>query len=243
MPVIKPCVIRGLLRICPAILAVVACGTAATVAAADRSWPEVVESLASMNKAPVIRRQDGRSDTTPEIPAGFNWAEQKRIWQVAHELAKNAEEAWPELVKHLDDRRYALTVEHSVSSVYQDNWTVGDICREIVLWTVMAGYHDEIEWSTKGFYQRMSGEHFTGGVELKKWCEARLDKPLFELQAEACRWAADELAGPQKKRQEPSKSTARSIAKVTARRNKLLETKAPARSLAFRGEFLKPYRQ
>jgi hypothetical protein len=212
-------------------------------AADDQDWKAVVESLASKNKPPVIAGPAIYPPPDPTVSTDYDWSEQDRAWKVARELAANAEAAWPVLVEHFDDRRYVLTVKYTVSGVVYQNWTVGDICRQIVLSNIKVAFSSEIEWGTKAFAHHMSVDGFTGGVELKRWCEERRGKPLFELQAEACRWAAGELTAGEARRYTSAEAANRSVAQITAREKKLLDSKTAVRTNPIGGDLLALYRK
>ncbi len=85
----------------------------------------MVEALANRNAEPKLDHK-----FRPHFGPKYDWSEKGRVWNTVNALIGNAEAAWPELVAHLDDDRYCLTVKTIDAFVY--NWSVGEMCREIV---------------------------------------------------------------------------------------------------------------
>jgi hypothetical protein len=152
---------------------------------------ELVNSLASKNTPPTIV---GFYTVKFEACAKFEWPEQGRVWRVVKKLIGNVEDAWPVLVEHLDDERYSVTVDfEGFDERY--NWTVGDVCRQLVSRTLSEAYYQELKPRSLNLYRKMRYPGFgINRQELKKWCTARSDRSLYELQVETCGWAAGELA-------------------------------------------------
>ena len=149
---------------------------------------EIVEALANRNHPP---KHVGEFHE-PIFDAKFDWREDERVWDALDLATKHAEEAWPELVKHLNDDRYCVTYESF--SEYTYDFTVGRVCRVIILRSLSAGYFSGVEWRTKKAYLTMETAGFLRDPKtLKAWCEKRRDKKLYELQMEMCEWAKTEI--------------------------------------------------
>ncbi len=151
----------------------------------------LVESLASRNRPP----KHVGEEHDPIFDPRFDWTEDARLWVAIDSVAKHAEEAWPELVSHLGDDRYCVTYESF--SEYNDDLTVGDVCREIVIRNLASGYFESVKPDRKVPHLRLSHPDFLPESRtLKEWCEERRGKKLYELQIELCAWATAELAKP-----------------------------------------------
>jgi hypothetical protein len=129
----------------------------------------------------------------PLFDEQFDWKENSRVCQAITTAIKNVEAAWPELVRHLDDERYCITV-HTFSG-FTYNWTVGNACRNIMGENLAAAYYQRIQPVSKLAYGRLSIPEVARDVKLlKTWCEERKDLQLYELQMEMCEWAIDQLS-------------------------------------------------
>ncbi len=154
-----------------------------------RGITNLVESLASRNPAP--------RKPPPERPPVFgkthSWAEQDRVVGVIKRLVQHAEEAWPELVAHLDDTRYSITYE--VDEVPK-NLSVGDVCKWIISDYISQAYFWHLPESSQRVFNIFNVPDVArhGNHALKEWCEARKEKKLFALQVEICRWAIAQVA-------------------------------------------------
>ncbi len=103
------------------------------------------------------------------------------------------------MVRHLDDGRYSITYNANSISGSAHNWSVGDVCREIIVGSLTGGYLERLGGTDKKSYYRL--EKFLpdkrgsmiGKDILKAWCDERSAKRLYELQIEVCQWAVVEL--------------------------------------------------
>ncbi len=123
----------------------------------------------------------------PIFARNYDWREYDRVESSIGALLARAEEAWPQLLQHLDDKHYSFT-DRQCDCAY--NESVGDICETIVVETLSEAYYrcspdppgDE-QW-----YHRLHWPEDLGGTpaELRAWCDKRKGKPLFALQIELC---------------------------------------------------------
>lgn len=158
----------------------------------------MVEALANHNAPPKL------VDTRhfPIFDPKFDWQEDNRVWEATELLIRRAEAAWPELVSHLDDKRYCITLRSF--SGYTYTWTVGDMCGRIISKNLCKAYYQTLQASfgarnvnARNVHSRMSLPRIPRGTKtLKEWCEDRSKKKLYELQIELCEWAIQELAKP-----------------------------------------------
>ena len=149
----------------------------------------MVEALANRNPVPVISGPDYK----PIFAKNYDSSECMRAASALDSLIDHAEDAWPEMVAHLGDGRYSITFRAGSTSGYCHNWTVGDVCREIIVASLTEGYLGRLHQKDKVSYYRLRA--FVGDKkDLKAWCEARRAKPLYELQFDVCQWALADLA-------------------------------------------------
>lgn len=149
----------------------------------------LVEALANRNPPP----QHAGVRRTPTFAANFDWSEDARVWKALELVIQRAEEAWPELVGHLDDDRYCLTYRSFSGFTYDD--TVGTMCRTIILRNLSRGYFESVRPQLKAPHLALLEAGFLRDPKrLKAWCEERRDKKLYELQIEMCDWAITEVA-------------------------------------------------
>jgi len=155
----------------------------------------MVEALGNRNPVPGID-----ADHQAVFPKRYDSSEYVRAARAFYVLIDHAEDAWPEIVGHLNDDRYSITISHDIdsSSGYAHNWTVGDVCREIVVGALTGSYLQHVHTDKKSYYRL---EKFLpdkrgsmiGKDILKAWCDARSTKRLYELQIEVCQWAVAEV--------------------------------------------------
>jgi hypothetical protein len=156
---------------------------------------KMIDALANSNAPPRIL-EDG--DGHVAFPQNYIWSEQDRIPKVIATLTDHAEESWPELVGAIDDDRYSITFKiHD----YPSNWTVGDVCSEIIRDYLVQGYYayriDDPatggrRWSA--YMKHIPEAYDPENKELKKWCQGHKDKKLYELQIAACEWAVNKIS-------------------------------------------------
>lgn len=159
----------------------------------------MVEALANHNPPPNLLAIIPDAVPPCRIPlfdAEFDWRENDRVWRAVSVLIEHAEDAWPELVKHLDDERYCITIE--VSSSFTYNWNVGDMCREIIGRNLAEAYYRNIQPLTMPVNAQLRRPQVARDKKmLKSWCEERNKKKLYELQIETCKWAITQLRKPE----------------------------------------------
>jgi hypothetical protein len=152
----------------------------------------LVHALVSRNAAPRLIRSGGSSEAV--FPASFDWAEYARTRRALRTLIEHAEDGWPEMVRHLDDGRYSTTVNEAIACDYALNWTVGDVCREIIGGALTQSYLPRLGPLNKMTHARLELRHLTADTKkLQTWCAARSAKLLYELQADFCDLALEEV--------------------------------------------------
>lgn len=204
--------------------------TAAAIGAGHFDARTAVAALVNRNPAPAI---EAGSYKAPVFGGKYDWAEYRRVWELVPLLVRHAEEAWPELVKHLDDGRYCTTFQSESGFAY--NWSVGDVCREVIGRSVSEAYFQKLEPLYEVVFARMRMPAVSRDAKkLKSWCEERADKKLYELQIEMCRWAISELSPPDGLPSFVSRPTVRGyIAAIEAEAGSLAKSKAAVPFLGF----------
>jgi hypothetical protein len=148
----------------------------------------LVEALANHNPPPSFKEPD----LQPIFDKKFALAESNRVWKAIPVFISHAEEAWPELIKHLDDKRYCITIQSMDGSIY--NLTVGKVCREIVGRSLSEAYYRNLRPEMRVIYGRLRWPEIAHDPKkLKLWCQERSKKKLYELQIEMCEWAIPEV--------------------------------------------------
>ena len=189
----------------------------------------MVEALANRNPVPVVPPLEGE----PIFAKNYNWSECNRAAGAFDALIDHAEDAWQEMVAHLDDGRYSITYEAGSASRegYAYNWTVGDVCRAIIIASLTEGYLPHLDRLDKLSYRDLR-DFVSDKKSLKAWCEARRTKKLYELQVDVCQWALAELKSGQFERVPKSRRTEWTTA-VKSELNHLKTTKEPYRFKGF----------
>lgn len=152
----------------------------------EESTADLIEKLASPNRAPVWPDGDKRSE--PEYGVGFDHDAQKRIMQTRTRLLKQGVAAFPDLIANLYDNRYSYTDHPSVWV----NSSVGMACYEIV--NVQVSIYSEFMRREKEgrrlpswFSKYQTSDDFRDGM--RQWWAKHNGKSLRELQIDAVRWA------------------------------------------------------
>ena len=153
----------------------------------------LVEAFVNRNPPPRLVKWQG---LYPVFPTDFDWPEDGRVHRSLRTLIEHAEAAWPEMVRHLDDARYCATVDEALSCEYAMNWTVGDVCREIIAGSLTRCYLTRLGPLDKMTFVRLENRPITADAKkLRAWCEARSALPLYEIQIGACRAVLAEVEG------------------------------------------------
>lgn len=144
----------------------------------------LLDAIASRNLAPTIK---GPSSGPPLFGDEFDWSDYERVTKAITNLETHAEQEWPELLMHFEDKRYSTTTDDAGGGPH--NYCVGDICKRIVRKALTRGYikHFHKGLSTEVHYHQI--RYQAEDQELREWCEERKAKRLYELQIEMCEWA------------------------------------------------------
>jgi len=140
----------------------------------------MVAALANRNPVPeLIKRRRAVPIFSPE----YDWDEAKRVRKAFYAIVRSESvELWEELVKHLDDKRYSITLclDDGPGAF---NFTVGRICRIVAedrLILVSRIHSDPDSRDRRDVYIDVGIE------DIAKWRKERAKKSLAELQIEVC---------------------------------------------------------
>jgi hypothetical protein len=149
----------------------------------------LVEALANKNQPP--KHMDNERHT-PIFDKDFDWIENQRVWNAIKTLIEREEDAWPEIVSHLDDERYCITI--TSESGYHYSFSVGDMCRDIIGRNLSRAYLQRMKPFFEITYARYQWPEIARDKKaLKSWCAQRSKNNLYELQIEMCEWVLNEL--------------------------------------------------
>ena len=150
----------------------------------------LIDALENHNPMPKIKwKEPGDYDVL--FDQKYDWAEYDRVNKAVRLLAEHAEAAWPELLKHLDDKRYCSTYE--LFDIGR-NFSVGDVCRCILRDWITIAYRRYLPDAEKAWRKLNLPDMIIDDKNLEKWCKERSNKKLYELQAEACEWAENKAS-------------------------------------------------
>ena len=87
----------------------------------------LIRNLYNHNPTPILFGHEDAQE--PLFATDYDWHEYNRVYSSIRQLLARAEEAWPELLQHLDDKHYSFT-DNQCDCAY--NNSVGDVCRRII---------------------------------------------------------------------------------------------------------------
>ncbi len=146
-------------------------------------YRNLIQQLVSPNEEPMTQN---RSSSAVKFPAGYDFAAQQRIDAARHELHDHIEECIPFLIEALEDNRYCMTINWADGDGFY-NKSVGSICRN-VLETHLEVYRNKMRFSGPQQWHQFTYKQIS-----KEWWDARIGRPLFELQIEAVQWAINRI--------------------------------------------------
>jgi hypothetical protein len=191
---------------------------------------EIIDALENHNRAPKI--VGAMPDEEPLFDKKYDWREQDRVAKAIQRLVDHAEQAWPELFKHFSDNRYSITYCRSFSADRPINYDIGDVCNSIVLKYLAAGYNQHRPPGERA-WRMLHVPFFAGNREsVKKWCQARAGKKLYELQIEMCERAIPLVAGLT---DVPEETRGKSIAAIKSQIDELRKSRTAVKVKAFAG--------
>ena len=202
-----------------------------------------IDDLKSHNPAPLFGDDRPGPGATPLFDKTFDWGEQDRVKGAIRAIVKHAADAWPQLIRHMDDRSYCITIDGDNGAT---NRSVGSICSWIVSRNLAAAYYPLMPHQLRRevVYTRFVTPAAARGSDgLKAWCDKRGKRPLYELQIEMCEWSIDELGRMIKGDEIPEVEGNASIAAVRSRIAAMRKSKEPVVFPGFGKEEFQTYSQ
>ena len=168
----------------------------------------LVEQLASKNPTP--QEVDGG---TADYPPNYDKKLQKPIYETYRKLNVLGVKAFPHLIDHFDDRRYALTADGGSMDI---NFSVGELCYYIVELQIQPDKGWTVGKGDPRF--RAFRPHFPKHIKLRdkesamKWWEQNKTRSLAEIQILVTEWAiAEEAKRPTEYTDEERKALQKSL--------------------------------
>lgn len=163
----------------------------------------LVEQLASTNKRPIGYPEVNQD---PVYPKDYDRAAQKLVWKAYSELYQLGPAAFPQLLEHLDDKRYSLTLDTGNAD---NNFNVGFLCRWILQHRISpfnpivagAGYttgrpaFGNLVKGPRGDAPRRPdflSDLLRDQPKAKRWMLEHATYPLWSIQEEALKWMISE---------------------------------------------------
>lgn len=183
----------------------------------DANVRQLVDTLASANKAPPKRDGTPGRPHPHRWPADYEFSAQKAVYDAGDELLALGADAIPELLRHLKDERYSVTERSGTGATA--NRTVGYECSRIFGLLVQGG--SAPLWEGRG-----NPAIFTN--DEARWWEKNGHRPLWEIQLE---FVEKELESCRQRLAEPPRDfqpdIKRYIRGLEANQAKLKETHQP----------------
>jgi hypothetical protein len=161
---------------------------------AKLDFEELVADLANRNPEPSNASVDFAHAT---FAKDFNWGEAKRVGKSLQTLIDHFDEAWPTLVKHMNDKPYCLTAHISVSTDYDRNFSVGETCRRLLKENLTNACHGT---RTKFGYNALHNPEIIRNTaedqgKFEKWIaeQSKNGRKFYELQIEVAESAIAEV--------------------------------------------------
>jgi hypothetical protein len=151
---------------------------------------KLFDALENHNRPPVLH--GSRPDEFPVFDKAYDWSEQKRVASAIQRIVDHAEELWPELVQHLDDKRYCIAFELAETPCI---CSVGRVCGFIISDHLSLPYYQHLPQDSELIFHWLHVPQVArrGEKALKAWCIERSKKKLYELQIEVCEWAMQRI--------------------------------------------------
>jgi hypothetical protein len=148
---------------------------------------DLIDAMASQNKAPRISRTEINDRAIARFSADFDWSDQDRVRKAIRAVQKDGSgEMWWRLRDYAGDDRYALTLSLDEETEIW-NISVGYLCSEIAEANLKAAYVRHLP-HVSGTMPYDFGT--LSEKELKQWA----GEPLYRLQIRVCEKAIKQMA-------------------------------------------------
>lgn len=151
----------------------------------------MIDALVNSNSPPEL--VEFPSAVVPRFSRDYDWGTQTRALSAFHWLRKNkSEDIWEELLEHLDDGRYALTMMTDGDISTTENYSVGRICAIIARGRLLGVTDGLIEPREDGLPAVPANPALW--KDLAGWRKKRGEKRLYQLQIDVCQDAITRLS-------------------------------------------------
>jgi len=151
---------------------------------------QLIEQLENHNAPPKLVAGD-RDGEEPIFNRQYKWSEDDRVARATQALVDRADEAFPELLKHFDDKRYSMTYDSSLADG-AENDDIGEICWRVVAESLSEPFCQQIPDGDEVAYKLRIADR-GASADLRSWCMERRDKKFYELQIEQCELAIERV--------------------------------------------------
>lgn len=186
----------------------------------NSKWETVINSLANLNPPPKLVKLGFARE--PFFTPDYDWKEQQRVRRTFAGLAREENpELWEQLLKHIIDKRYAITMRDNGPNAR--NYSVGDLCRLIASERIFfaSAWHSDPDSR-----DRYNVWLDVGIDDIAKWRADRPKKSLYELQIEICERSIEEV-DKAKDKDVPAKAKSHIRGKLKGTIDDLRKTKRP----------------
>lgn len=188
----------------------------------------IIDGLASGNEVPELLTF--QAATVPRFSPNYNWREQNRVEKAFNRLRTSKDEdVWQELLEHIDDERYSLTMTTDGDIHTTKNFTVGRLCKLIAHGRLVSILEGNIEPRDDGLPVVPLRPDLRRSIV--EWHKKREGRSLYQLQIEVCEDAITLLSDV---RGMSKKAKDKSVIALSLQIHELLERKRPI----FREQFL-----
>jgi hypothetical protein len=91
-------------------------------------YEKLIKELVNKNTEPTEKDSHRRFIFAKE----YDWNEVARIDKVLQTIIDNFDDAWPTLVKHVNDKEYSFSAHIDFEDAYDANYSVGQVCRTVL---------------------------------------------------------------------------------------------------------------
>jgi hypothetical protein len=151
---------------------------------------ELINQLATKNPAPANVKG---ANYHYRYPDGWKYERQDVVVRAAEKLVAIGTEAFPQLIDHLGDNRYSYS-DQAIAAEKERYYrrTVGYYCNELLVRQVDHHFAWGGKFSDLGIGPTLHRHPpFLAKDTISEWWATNRKRPLWELQADAFRWAID----------------------------------------------------
>jgi hypothetical protein len=182
----------------------------------------LIKILISPNSKPTLANRG----TKYKLPSDYNRNAQEHVDAARRELSGLGTEAFAQLIDHLEDTRYSMTVCSALEPTYFDI-SVGDVCRDLLFcqiepigpWTVGKGRDPRSRPRRPSYFY---SHHLYEKDAAERWLADHKKKSLQNIQVEVLQWTISS-------EKEQPKKYAEDVPHLTATLERLRQADKPLR--------------